>query len=59
MTQFGLLFAQVFGAKIMLVGLNLVFGLPAVRRGQDFGIQLKKIIYDRKTLVRLNRILVL
>ena len=30
MTQFGYLFGSGFGAKIMLVGLNLVFGLPAV-----------------------------
>ncbi len=57
MTQFGLLFGSNFGAKIMLVGLNLVFGLPAVMTWAGFGIQLKKLFTTEKSAARLNRIM--
>jgi threonine/homoserine/homoserine lactone efflux protein len=55
MTQFGLLFGPSFGAKVMLVGLNLVFGLPAVMTWAGFGTQLRKLFTTTKSATMLNR----
>lgn len=55
MTQFGLLFGPGFGAKVMLVGLNLIFGLPAVMTWAGFGTQLRKLFTTTKSATMLNR----
>ena len=55
MTQFGLLFGSGFGAKVLLVGLNLVFGLPAVMTWAGFGTQLRKLFTTTKSATTMNR----
>jgi len=55
MTQFGYLFGSGFGAKIMLVGLNLVFGLPAVMTWAGFGTQLRKLFTTTKSAIKMNK----
>ena len=55
MTQFGLLFGPGFGAKVLLVGLNLVFGLPAVMTWAGFGTQLRKLFTTTKSATTMNR----
>jgi hypothetical protein len=39
----------------MLVGLNLVFGLPAVMTWAGFGTQLRKLFITTKSATMLNR----
>jgi len=55
MTQFGLLFGPGFGAKVLLVGLNLVFGLPAVMTWAGFGTQLRKLFTTTRSATTMNR----
>ena len=55
MTQFGLLFGSGFASKVLLVGLNLVFGLPAVMTWAGFGTQLRKLFTTTKSATTMNR----
>ncbi len=57
MTSFGALFGTGFSAKVMLVLLNLIFGLPAVITWATFGTLLRRTFSTPESATRLNRVM--
>ena len=57
MTTFGGLFGTGFSAKVMLVLLNLIFGLPAVITWAAFGTFLRRTFSTPESATRLNRVM--
>ena len=57
MTTFGGLFGTGFSAKVMLVLLNLIFGLPAVITWATFGTFLRRTFSTPESATRLNRVM--
>ena len=57
MTTFGGLFGTGFSAKVMLVLLNLIFGLPAVITWATFGTLLRRTFSTPESATRLNRVM--
>ena len=57
MTTFGAVFGESYSAKPALVGMNLVFGLPAVMTWAAFGSYLRRIFSSERAGRALNGIL--
>ncbi len=55
MTTFGSLFGSGFSGKVMLVVLNVVFGLPAVMTWAAFGTVLRRAFTTPRSAALLNR----
>ena len=55
MTAFGSLFGSGFGAKVALVLLNLVFGVPSVIAWAAFGTYLRRVFSTPESSKNLNR----
>ena len=57
MTTFGTVFGESYSAKVALVAMNLIFGLPAVMTWAAFGSYLRKIFSSDRAGRALNTLL--
>ncbi|MED5267617.1 MAG: LysE family translocator [Candidatus Thermoplasmatota archaeon] len=57
MTTFGTVFGESYSAKVALVAMNLIFGLPAVMAWAAFGSYLRKIFSSDRAGRTLNALL--